>query len=62
MAKTTPISAEDKKWQARRDAETLADAHAIMCDRGRLSAAQKHAKTEAVKYAKAATVKPAGRK
>jgi hypothetical protein len=56
------MSAEDKKYQARRDAETLADAHGIMSDRGRLTAAQKHAKLEAEKYAKTARIKPLGKR
>lgn len=42
MAEPT-MSAEDKKWQAKSDAQTLADANVILEDDKRLKAAEKAA-------------------
>lgn len=51
----TPIkvrmSAEDKKWRAQSDAETLARAQEIQADKSRHGAAKAHAAKEAKRYA-----------
>lgn len=55
MATRKPtLTAEDKMYRARSDAETLARAHEIMSDKERHGAAQKHAAGEAKRYARAA--------
>lgn len=45
-----PMSADEKKWRARADADTLAAAEAIKRDRSRMTAAQKSACEEAKRY------------
>lgn len=53
MATRNPtVSAEEKRWRAQSDAETLARAEEIKSDRTRHSAARSHASKEAQKYAK----------
>ena len=44
MANQPSMTAEDKKWQAKSDAQTLADANVILSDDKRLKAAKKAAK------------------
>ncbi|HDR9236369.1 hypothetical protein [Burkholderia vietnamiensis] len=44
------ISADEKRWRAQSDADTLARAQEIMQDRTRHSAAQAHAAKEAKRY------------
>lgn len=44
------MSADEKKWRARADADTLAAAEAIKSDRIRMTAAQKFACEEAKRY------------
>lgn len=46
MAKAK-LTAEDKKWRARDDVRTLADAKAISKDKPRFAAAKKEAKSQA---------------
>jgi hypothetical protein len=47
-----PMSAEDRAWRARSDAETLARAEEIRSDRTRHTAAAGHAKKEAERLMK----------
>jgi hypothetical protein len=44
------MSAEEKKWRAESDAQSLARAQEIMCDKKRHAAAKAHASKEAAKY------------
>ena len=44
------ISADEKRWRAQSDADTLARAQEIMQDRSSHSAAQAHAAKEAKRY------------
>jgi hypothetical protein len=48
------ISADEKRWRAQSDADTLARAQEIMQDRSRHSAAQAHAAKEAKRYSSVA--------
>jgi hypothetical protein len=43
------MSADEARWRARSDADTLASAQEIMADRKRMSAAQKSAREQASK-------------
>lgn len=56
------ISADEKRWRAQSDADTLARAQEIMGDRSRHSAAQAHAAKEAKRYSTVAGArKPAAK-
>ena len=44
MSEQPAMSVEDKKWQAKSDAQTLADANVILEDKVRLKAAKQAAK------------------
>jgi hypothetical protein len=48
------MSADEKRWRARSDADTLAAAEAIKGDRARMTAAKKFASEEARRYEKVA--------
>lgn len=53
MATRKPaMSADEKRWRAESDANTLARAQEIMGDKSRHGAAKAHATREAAKYAK----------
>jgi hypothetical protein len=60
------MSAEEKKWRARDDSDTLRRAQEIMADKGRHSAAKAHAQTEIKRLQNIVGVqskgKPAGEK
>lgn len=51
-ARKPAMSADEKRWRAESDANTLARAQEIMADRGRHTAAKSHASKEAAKYAR----------
>lgn len=55
------ISAEEKKWRAQSDLETLKRASEIQADRARHSAAKRIAADEAKKLASLAGNKPKGK-
>lgn len=57
----SPMVAEDRAWQARSDAETLARAEEIRGDRSRHSAARQHASKEAAKLMRIAKPTVRGR-
>ena len=46
MARRPPMTAEDKAWRARADADTLRTAQEIMADKTRHGAAKVHAAKE----------------
>lgn len=46
MARRPPMTAEDKAWRARSDADTLRAAQEIMADKTRHGAAKAHAAKE----------------
>lgn len=48
------MSADEKKWRARSDADTLAAAEAIKADKTRLAGAKRFACEEAKRYEKVA--------
>ena len=52
------ISADEKKWRAQSDAETLARAQEIQADKSRHGAAKAHASKEAARYARIAKKAP----
>jgi hypothetical protein len=56
------ISADEKRWRAQSDADTLARAEEIKADRSRLTAAQSHASKEAQRFSQVAKQKPAAKK
>lgn len=51
MTRKPVMSAEDKRWRAESDAETLARAEEIKADRMRHGAAKQHAAKKAERYA-----------
>ncbi|WP_186111276.1 hypothetical protein [Burkholderia gladioli] len=55
------ISADEKRWRARSDADTLAAAQEIMQDRARLTAAQRSAKEQATRLDRVVNCAPKGR-
>jgi hypothetical protein len=56
------ISADEKRWRAQSDADTLARAEEIKADRSRLTAAQSHASKEAQRFSQVAKQKPITKK
>jgi hypothetical protein len=52
--KAQSMSADERRWRARSDADTLAAAEAIKADRSRLAGAKKYACEEAKRYEKVA--------
>jgi hypothetical protein len=48
------LTADEKRWRARSDADTLAQAEEIKADRARNSAAKSYASKEAQRYQKVA--------
>lgn len=55
------VSADEERWRARSDADTLAQAQEIMADRKRLSAAQRSAKEQATRLDRVVNCAPKGR-
>ncbi|MGK8889969.1 hypothetical protein [Burkholderia gladioli] len=55
------VSADEARWRARSDADTLAQAQEIMADRKRLSAAQRSAKEQATRLDRVVNCAPTGR-
>ncbi|AJW97432.1 hypothetical protein BM43_473 [Burkholderia gladioli] len=55
------VSADEARWRARSDADTLAQAQEIMADRKRLSAAQRSAKEQATRLDRVVNCAPKGR-
>ena len=59
--RTPQMSAEERRWRAESDANTLARAQEIMADKMRHKAAQTHASKEAERYGRVAKPSPGGR-
>lgn len=55
------VSADEKRWRARNDADTLVAAQEIMQDRARLTAAQRSAKEQATRLDRVVNCAPKGR-
>jgi hypothetical protein len=56
------ISADEKRWRAQSDADTLARAQEILGDKQRHSAARSYASKEAERYSKVAKTSNGGRR
>lgn len=56
------VSADEKRWRARSDADTLAQAEEIKSDRSRHTAARQHASKEAQRYSRVAKPETGGRR
>jgi hypothetical protein len=56
------VSADERRWRAQSDADTLARAQEIMADKARHSAARSHAAKEAERFSKVAKTATGGRR
>lgn len=54
ISKAPTVSADEKRWRAQSDADTLARAEEIRADRSRHTAARQHASKEAQRYSRVA--------